>query len=421
MKRRILSLFSIGFVFLMLIPGCSNEVEFGAGSQLSGQLCFSDDDCSSSLICKERRCTPTTVLRDAEVRPQPDTGPEGDTTRDGGSIVEDATQPLDAGPPPPPSDVGPTPDATGPGCPTPANVCLDDQRLERCTLNPAGQVRRQVTTCDDDEICRDGACRSLSGCCANGCADGEFCYQCACTEYETDVCRFQDQPCLREGATSNGYLCTNLGGQSTPRCLGLCDRTSARPDENCPDTHGVCALGDDNGICFGACNSDDDCGEPGMGCLRYQTDKGVGVCVFTNDDNARGASCDSLSFFDCSSGNACLDFSGSSSGGSCQQICRPFAHEGGNTDCDEGFCLVFTPRWGVCAPSNDFFDGQRCEPELSTCSEDAVGCYASGPRGPMCLRICRRGQAATDCLQGQTCMPFDADNPELGICTDFAP
>jgi hypothetical protein len=422
---------AMGFCVLVWSIGCSNEITLGAGSQMSGQLCFVDGDCVSGLKCKDRSCVPVTYQRDG----QPASGPGSDAGLDSeladDTGADDASPPGDAGPGPGPGpeDAGPAPDggsdAGGPqpdvspaSCPDEPAICLDSQRLQQCRVTPSGRVRWDVTTCEADQVCRNGACRPTEqpSCCAGGCPDDQFCYQCTCTAYQSDICRYQDQPCHREGAISNGFLCTQLAGTGDRRCYGICDRTSSRPDQTCPDTNTICAIGDDNGLCASTCNTQADCGEPNMGCIFYDNERASGICVPTNDNNLAGSVCNTARFFDCEAGHACVNLGGGGQRGSCTQMCRPFVHEAGQSDCDEGFCLAFTPRWGVCAPSNDFFDGQRCEPAWTTCSEDAVGCYPRGFSTNQCIRTCRLAQGNGDCISGQRCLPFDASNPDLGIC-----
>lgn len=448
----------------LLFAACT--VDIGNGSQLAGQTCFQESDCSQGLTCVERVCRPNLG---GGITPDEDAG-GGDANNIANNTTNNANNVTPDGGPP---DIGPT--DTGPGCQEGRRRCVDSRTYEVCVEVQPGVTRFREVPCQDGQRCEDGSCtggmmcrdvdgdgfgdgcplgpdcddgnpnanpderedcgtpfdddcdgqanEGCDGCCPMGCNDDEFCSaDCACEPYDPQICEFQNQPCSNEGAFQNGYGCFSFGGTAELRCWGICQINADDPDATCPDPDSACAFdaGDgENGICMTTCdetaNGQNTCGPADLGCLNLDIGDGDGICAPVNTDNGRNDRCNADTFFDCDEGLVCLNFQGGNRG-RCREACRPFALNGNQTDCDQGHCLPFSAGFGVCFQDNMFDEGENCNPPQSACGDDAVGCYPNFSGQTECQRLCRLDEGDVDCRGNDDCTQFDMQQEELGVC-----
>lgn len=440
------------FGWVGLLAACGVDIE--SGQQLAGQRCFMPSDCSTGLTCYNRTCVPY--------------GEDGNVNNV--NNANNANNDVDAG-----LDATDPLNNVIPECRPDERRCIDDRTIELCAAEN-GEARIVRIECGDRELCRQGDCVLVDGCvdadgdgyfaismqcndpridcddrnaranpsarescstpfddncngvvnencnpdacCAAGCGPEEFCNaDCACQFYDPSVCKAQNQPCFNLESFDNGFYCAQLGQSSEGRCYGICRPTAADPNGTCPDPNSTCTFGDDNGgICASNCSLDAGCGEPGLGCLPIGSSDTGGVCLPTNPDNQLNESCDPDAFLDCADGLICVPRP-NGNGGVCREACRPFVYPNGstNTDCGQGHCMPFTADIGICVNDNQSQEGERCQPQATTCGEDAVGCYPSGG-GNRCQKVCRLELGSIDCDPGLQCFQFSANQPELGVC-----
>lgn len=420
---------------LFTSAGCGDEIEEGA--QLAGQRCVEGSDCAPGLICSERRCVPGAYRT-------------SDAGRTDGGDADDTTPPRE--------------DSSSPsGCEVGTRRCVDESTVEICR---DGEFVRQSCSEDGrDQECREGRCvpdepcqdadgdmygefcaagpdcddddpginpgvdercdtpiddncdgvvnEGCSQCCGGGCSSGEFCDSCSCTEYSSDRCESQLQPCEIRGR-NNGYFCGELGS-GTRRCLKSCDRSAENPTSVCTTPNSECVFGDDDrGICLNGCTLEQGCGIEGVGCLPYEGSR-EGICVPNNPDNEIGDSCDPDQVLGCEAGALCIEPENGSEA-RCVEACRPFA-EPNATDCSSGKCLPISDRVGICVPDNGNTRGDRCESERTTCSEDGIACLPVGGGARSCQELCRLGNGDADCNRDRECRDVREDSSDdIGIC-----
>jgi hypothetical protein len=386
----------------------------------TGEIDFTVVECPDQTVCQdgscvpgvmqecepgERRCVNDDVFQECQVGPDGSTfftnrGCPGDSTCSNGRCIEQCV------------------DRDGDGfC---ANQDPRDCRDDLPMVNPMAEE-----TCGNmrDDDCDRQVDEGCSDCCPGGCGAGEFCRSCACEPFDPDVCTSQNQPCNDPNSFENGFACADLFGTGDLRCIGICSTLAADPDSTCPDPTSVCSFeqGNDQGVCLPSCEIMQGCGEPGLGCLPFDSGRGEGICIPNNSGNPIGSSCDPDLFFDCADGAICVDNNGNGNG-RCTQACRPFAFAGapGATDCINGFCVPFSDSFGVCAQDNGRDEGENCRPVNSSCGEDAVGCFPTGQQGdrPQCQRLCRLDEGNDDCNAGDTCFRFGGggDDQGVGVC-----
>lgn len=436
-------MFKSGWILgLVLIASCGVDIQSGA--QQAGQSCFVPSDCADGLTCFERICVPLGAG-----------GPNNPNNNNDNNL-------LDVG-------LDSAADADVPACvigkycegnvavtclellvPTvvrlecsPEEVCMDGSCVAvdgcidadgdgygvGCDLGPDCNDGNNRINPGARESCQtpvDDNCNGLAnencnpdGCCADGCADSEFCNTaCVCQDFQPQRCESQNQPCSDLDSFVNGYYCVALGASTEGRCYGVCSTTAMDPDSTCPDPNSVCALGDPNdtsALCVSNCAFDQGCGDPALGCLPYDVGQTDGVCLPSNPNNPIGSSCDPDQFLDCAGGAICSPRA-NGNGGVCREACRPFAHTDGSatTDCSAGHCFAYSADIGVCLGDNMATEGERCGPQFSMCNEDAVACFPTQNGVPRCQRICRLG--LSDCDPGLECFQFDPQQEDLGVC-----
>ncbi len=373
------SFFASLFIFLLTalaLAGCSFEA--GERTQLAGQECMDDGQCVEGLVCVERRCRPEGVI------PTADAG-AGDT-----DTPDNNTPDADA-----PDDVPMLDTGVDAGTPT----CTGGE--SRCNGNTA-------------EICSNGEFTVIEQC-----SDTEICDDASCVPVDPDICTRQDQICNEEGY-NNGYWCGDLsesGGEL--RCLGVCDRSADDPNATCPEPGSVCAFGDgDQAVCLSGCALDEGCADDGLGCLPFDGQTTEGLCVPTNEANQVGDSCDPDNTFDCEAGAFCMSLQ---QGARCVEGCRPYtrAFDDG-TDCSAGHCVPLSDTIGMCRPdAGNSTPGESCRQRhiFRACNQDATGCFPTGDfDGPQCSRFCRLAEGDTDCANGRSCVRYDQDRDDVGIC-----
>ena len=400
MIQRLLIIMVAAALTSLFVAGCSFDWE--TGSQGAGQECGDDSHCSDSLVCIERRCRPVAGGTDEPDAGDLDTEPTEDIPP---SVDAPMTEPdieLFDGPPP--------------ICTVGETRCISPTQVEECSQSSSGPQWRE-RSCAPDEVCEDGECVLSTGpeCCPGGCDEHSICHNCTCTDYDPEFCLYQDQPCSVEGEISGGFVCTQYGQFSEPRCFGLCSTNANNPDETCPEDDSVCFYENDddpNGICFSNCSIGDFCTDDGLGCVYHSAGHDDGLCLPATGGGL-GSPCNPDDFFDCADEGICI-------GGICQQSCRPFDQS--ETDCNEGYCLALSHEVGVCAPDTATGDGS-CTAEFTTCGEDATICTSGvGPSVELtCYNYCRLQGVNDDCDDSTVCEQFDPNNPNIGVCTMLSP
>ncbi len=420
---------------LLWLPACGADLS--SGDKAIGQRCFSDPDCVTGLVCRDRICIAT-----------------------GGGIVA----------PPDPDMSDAPPDQPLGACQLGERRCMGERAYQLCILNADGELELEGNMClpftrcsqgecinedqcidaDDDgafancepvdcddtnpnssprapELCNglddncdgqiDEACIA-QGCCDDGCPAGEACTQCACLPYDPGVCTFQDQPCEGPQASRANFICDDVFATGELRCQGICDLS--RPN-SCPSPGSVCAFdarNNNEGLCAQGCTQAQGC-PPGQGCLLTDGWPSEGVCV-SSGDSPLGAPCDERSAFSCASGGLCLeDQSASNQGAICHASCRPFLNAGdpARTDCPNGQrCSPLTPSVGGCVLDDGGQVGDPCDSASSTCGSDAVVCWPDVQGRLSCQQLCRLERDQADCAMGQFCIPFSPDEAALGVC-----
>jgi len=205
------------------------------------------------------------------------------------------------------------------------------------------------------------------------------------------------------------------------RCRGLCNTSAAVPDSTGPEPNGAWGFGGDQegqGFCFQTCSLEQGCGIEGLGCTRFQSERGQAACFPINPENEVGDPCNAEAFFDCEENAVCVGVGGRR--GVCRQACRPFAFgptSNGRSDCDTGHCGPLSDSFGVCRQDNMFSEDERCNPPNSMCGEDAVQCFPVGEpgQGNQCFRLCRISAGNDDCGPDSFCFRTSQDG-DVGAC-----
>ena len=344
-----LSLLCLSFV-LSLVAACG-----GSEASSSGD-CASDLDCAGSLRCVAGACVEPTGLECDEAN----VCPEGYSCN-AGSCAEDAVVIIDA-------DTDGIADSSD-NCPTVANADQADADADgqgdACEgiVVPTGCTAS--TECALDEVCREGACRTVE------CNSNRQCpTDAACVG---TICR------ATPDCTADADCAATLGTCDAGRCTAGCDTNAAcggTPATDCVE-----------GACLFACNSDATC-DPTEQCLG-------GFCV---PDECTGTGIEG-----CPTGERCNG----------NGACVAYTACATDTDCDATqFCSagICEPRRG-CLSDLNCGAGEICEasfciaaPDCSAatpCPNDTDDCIAG-----ICVPGLCRGDA--ECADGEYC--------NAGIC-----